>query len=252
MSQIKEWFKVISNNQIVGVATDQNFARFSKNSGRVHICQAIEGEYVIVNERYFHDDWMLPVDKTSYIDYENAEVVSISEKEYNILYSGDVKLEDISFGEKISEEKIEKKVPKDEQITIDYIRSRKLKELSMDCTEAIEQGISLVLSDGASHHFSLTAYDQLNLIGIEMSLSSGEDIFYHADGELVQYYSEEDARYILESSKRWKNYNLALYNSFKNWINSMTDLEQIEAITYNSAIPEEFCSSVLKELSDNL
>ena len=115
MAYIKEWFKVIKDGEFVGAVTEQSFARYSERSGRVHICKAIEGEYVVVNDRYFHDDWMLPVNPKSYMDYEKATVVSIDEKEYDILVAGEelpVKNEIV----KIPAKEISKKVKSDKKI----------------------------------------------------------------------------------------------------------------------------------------
>lgn len=250
MAYIKEWFKVIKDGEFIGAVTEQSFARYSERSGRVHICQAIDGEYVIVNDRYFHDDWMLPVNPKSYMDYEEATVVSIDEKEYDILVAGEeppVKNETVE----IPAEEISKKVSETEEITVEFVREKKLKELSATCEKAIEDGFSLVLSDGASHHFSMSIPDQLNLTNLQRALDSGEDPIYHADGELMQFYSQEDAQDILIGANKWRTYNQALYNSLKNWINNLTDIETINEITYDSSIPEEYCSVVLLSLSEN-
>lgn len=250
MAYIKEWFKVIKDGKFVGAVTEQSFARYSERSGRVHICKAIEGEYVVVNDRYFHDDWMLPVNPKSYMDYEEATVVSIGEKEYNILVAGEeppVKNEIV----KIPAEEISKKVSETDEVTVEFIREKKLKELSATCEKAIEDGFSLVLSDGASHHFSMSIPDQLNLANLQRALDLCEDPIYHADGELMQFYSQEDAQDILIGANKWRAYNQALYNSLKNWINNLTDIETINKITYDSSIPEEYCSVVLLSLSEN-
>ena len=250
MAYIKEWFKVIKDGEFIGAVTELSFARYSEQSGRVHICQAIEGEYAVVNDRYFHDSWMLPVNPKSYMDYEEAEVVSIGEKEYDILTAGEeapVKNETAE----IPAEEISKKVSETEEITAEFVRGRKLKELSAACKTAIEDGFSLVLSDGAPHHFSMSIQDQMNLIDLQRALDLNEDPVYHADGELMQFYSQEDAQDILIGANKWRTYNQALYNSLKNWINNLTDIEQIDEITYESSIPEEYCSVVLLSLTEN-
>ena len=67
----------------------------------------------------------------------------------------------------------------------------------------------------------------------------------------MQFYSQEDAQDILIGANKWRSYNQALYNSLKNWINNLTDIETINKITYDSSIPEEYCSVVLLSLSEN-
>lgn len=250
MAYIKEWFKVIKDGEIVGAITEQSFARYSEKSGRIHICKAIEGQYAILNDRYFHDDWMLPINPESYMDYEEATVISISEKEYDILSAGgEMPVENETV--KIPAEENVKKLSETEEVTVEFIRNKKLKELSSACEKDIENGFSLVLSDGASHHFSMTQNDQLNMMNLQLALYGGRDLIYHADGELTQFYSGADAMDILEGASRWSQYNRARYNSLKNWINNLTDIQLIDSITYDSDIPEEYCSTVLLTLSEN-
>ena len=251
MALITEYFKIIRDGELVGTATDLDFARYIPESRRVHICQALSGQYAMADNVFYHDDWMLPVDPESYLDYTDAKVISIPKTEYDILQraeEGIVKNETV----KIPGEEISKKLSETGAVTLDVVRSSKLHQLSAACAKAIENGFSLVLSDGASHHFSMTSNDQLNLLEMEMSLAAnGDSVPYHADGELTQYYGEADAKDILAASKRWKQYNLAYYNSLKNWISHLTDLETIDGITYESDIPEEYCSAVLIDLTSN-
>lgn len=252
MAFVNKWFKVIQNDKLIGTVTDQSFARYSEKSGRLHICRAIEGQYLLLNDKYYRDDWMLGENPNANVKYDKARIIAIRESEYDILQNPShepVKHEIV----KIPAEKISKKVSKTAEVTIDFVRARKLNELGISCTKSIEQGFSLVLSDGASHHFSMTAYDQLNLLQMEIAFNNGStDILYHADNELMQYYGEDDVRYILSAAKRWKEYNLALFNSFKNWINNLNDLAEIDRITYESEIPEKYCTDVLTTLTNNL
>lgn len=254
MAYIAEWFKVIQEGKLLGVATDQNFARYSPAGRRVHICKALVGQYLVLNDRFYRDDWMLPLDPNSPVEYENATVISIKEKEYDILSKMDVtepvRMEYLYLDE--GEENIPEKAPKETDIaTIDYVRKRKVDRLSAECRKSIESGFSLVLSDEAEHHFSLTTQDQINLIGLQQALADGNDMTYHADGELEQFYSEEDARLILSAARKWKNYNVALFNSLKNWVNHLTNFDEIEAVTYDSEIPDEYCTLVLEHMTDN-
>lgn len=253
MALIMEWFKIIKDEKFIGAVTDQSFARYSPKSGRIHICKAIDGQYVVVDGKYYRDEWMLPLDPNSYAEWEPAKVVSISEKEYNILV-------DVEPGEPIVVERllnaepedIPAKAPKEEEVvTVEYVRTRKLGQLSVKCNAMIENGFDLVLSDGVTHHFSLTVQDQLNLIDLQKALNEGNDLIYHADGELTQFYGEEDARAILAGATKWKQYNMTLYNSLKNWINSLEDISVIDAIDYDSEIPEKYCTIVLQMLTEN-
>ena len=253
MAYIAEWFKVIKDGKLLGVVTDQSFARYSDKSGRLHICKAMNGQYLVLNDHFYRDDWMLALSPNANVEFEDATIVSITEKEYDILNKIGV-TEPVEIDSLYNTEPEEKpaKAPKEtETVTVEFVRKRKLEELSAACRLTIEGGFSLVLSDGASHHFSMSQNDQLNLADLQRALDENDDLIYHADGELMQYYNHEDAIDILVGARKWKGYNLALYNSFKNWINSLEDISVIDAITYDSEIPDAYCTSVLQTLTEN-
>lgn len=252
MANIAEWFKVIKDSQLIGVVTDQSFARYSEKSGRIHICKAMDGQYIVVNDHFYRDDWMLPLNTDDHTEFEEASVVSIGEKEFDIISRSDSS-EPINVSQIIEKEpKIAEKTPEEtEVVTVEFVRKRKLKELSADCEKVISSGFDLVLSDGVSHHFSMSLQDQMNLIDLQRALDMNEDPIYHADGELMQFYSAEDAQDILIGANKWKMYHIALYNSLKNWINSINDIEEIDAVKFDSEIPERYCTAVLQNLAEN-
>lgn len=246
-----KFFKVIKDKTVVAVGTDLTFARYVESGNRVHICGALEGQYLVTDQGYFRDDWMNPVNPKANADYEMAEVKQVSEDEYNVL----VKLlnndEKIVIEDEIPEEP-KKDIPLEpvEQATVDFVRKNKLDEMSKACNEAIESGFDIVLSDGITHHFSMTVQDQLNLATMELLVKAGEkDIPYHADGELYQYFSLEDAQAIIQMANKWKTYNVAYYNSLKYWINNIQDAVVIDKLEYGASIPAEYCSTVLQVLS---
>ena len=80
-------------------------------------------------------------------------------------------------------------------------------------------------------------------------VASGEtNIPYHADGELCKFYSPEDIMKITEGATNFKTYQVSYFNSLKAYIESMSDIESISAITYGVQIPDEYMSDVLKSL----
>lgn len=113
----------------------------------------------------------------------------------------------------------------------------------------ISAGFDIKLSDNEIHHFALTTQDQLNLITLSSLVASGEtNIPYHADGELCKFYSPEDIMTITEGATNFKTYQVSYFNSLKAYIESMSDIESISAITYGVQIPDEYMSDVLKSL----
>ena len=248
MAIINKWYKVIVDGELIGVVTNQNFARYSETSHRMHVCDVQEGQYAIVNDMYYHDQWMFSPNPEMQVAYQDALVLPISEKEYSILVNPSAEpIESIEIASDIAVK--ESRVVPGAEETIEYVRKLKLEELSKECEKEIENGFSLVLADGASHHFSMSLRDQLNLQDLQKAVLNGDDLIYHADGELMQFYSTEDANAILLSARNWKQYNMALYNSMKSWINELEDIYAIKRITYDSAIPEQYCTAVLQSLA---
>ena len=253
MANIHEWFKVIQDGELIGTVTNLSFAKYIPETGRLLICDAIDGQYLVLNDRFYRDSWMLPVNKDADVEFETATILSIPEKEYVLLSTPEEEHEPIVVDNTPEKEDISAKAPTEaDTATIEYVRKKKLEELSATCEEVIKDGFSLVLADGASHHFSMSIEDQINLINLELALDRHEDTIYHADGELSQYYSEEDARSIVNGAHKWSMYNRALFNSFKNWINNIEDIYEIGSITFDSEIPDEYCTDALQTLIQNI
>lgn len=125
----------------------------------------------------------------------------------------------------------------------------KIKEMSGICESTITNGFDIVLSDGKSHHFSLSVQDQLNLITLSTMLASGEEyIPYHADGELCKAYSLEDASAIITTATNFKTYHITYFNSLKAYINSLKSIKTVSAVTYGMEIPDKYKSEVLTAL----
>ena len=246
-----KFFKVVKDNTVIAVGTDLTFAHYVESGNRVHICGAYEGEYIVTDRGYFHDNWMNPVNHKAIIEYEMAEVKQISEEEYDTLVKMLDQNEEVI--NEIQEEPKEETIALEpiEQVTVDFVRKNKLAEMSKACNDAIENGFDIALSDGIVHHFSMTIQDQLNLTTMDLMVQAGEtDIPYHADGELYQYFNAGDAKAIVQMANKWKTYNVAYHNSLKNWINNIQDAVMIGELEYGTSIPAEYCSIVLQVLSD--
>lgn len=134
-------------------------------------------------------------------------------------------------------------------IRVEYVKAMKLAEMSNTCNTVITKGFDAVLSDGETHHFSLTTQDQLNLITLSTMLASGETaIPYHADNELCKFYSADDISTIITSATTFKTYHVSYFNALKAYIESINTIEEISAITYGIEIPADYQSDVLKYL----
>ena len=244
-----KYYKVINNSKFIGVGTSNDFCRLQKKHGILLACDESQAQYIQISDNLYHAQWMLP-DKSNNIE-SYAEVIEISESEYNNLHSVIESGEEIQIEEAYPQEKEEETPIIDEntEITVEFVKTRKINEMSMVCSNMITNGFDVVLSDGKSHHFSLTTQDQLNLMSLNAMIASGEsNIPYHADGELCKFYSPEDIISISTEATNYKTYHVSYFNSLKAYIESMNNIEDISAITYGTLIPEEYVSDVLKVL----
>ena len=230
------YYKLISGTNIVGIATSLDFRRFQKKHRIILICDEQSAEYVQYKDILYHDKWMLPI-TTDLYKYESAEVIQIDEQEYNTLKTALETEDEIVIEPETPVEEEPEYVDPNDVITVDYVKSVKIAEMSNTC------------NDGNSYHFSLTTQDQLNLITLSSMVASGEtQIPYHADGELCRFYSAEDINIIITTATHFKTYQVSYFNALKAYIESMTDIETIGAVVYGMEIPAEHQSDVLKVL----
>ena len=241
------YYKLIKDSHFIGVVTQQDFRVFQRKHNILLACAADKAQYIQCANVFFRADWMSPV-ITDKIPYETVEMLEINKKEYDIL------LKAMDSGEEIiiepeQPEPIEQPIDENENITVEYVKSRKIAEMSAACNSVITNGFDVELSDNNSHHFSLTTQDQLNLITLSTMVSSGETaIPYHADGELCKFYSAADITAIISAATAFKTYQVSYFNALKAYIESLTDIEAVGAITYGVEIPIEYQSDVLKFL----
>ena len=242
------YYKLISGTNIVGIVTSLDFRRFQKKHRIILICDEQSAQYVQYKDILYHDNWMLPITSDLY-EYESAEVIQVDEQEYNTLKDAlETEDEIVIIPETPVEEEPEYVDPND-VITVDYVKSVKIAEMSNTCNKVITNGFDVVLSDGNSYHFSLTTQDQLNLITLSSMVANGEtQIPYHADGELCRFYSAEDINIIITTATQFKTYQISYFNALKAYIESLDDMNEIGAITYGVDIPAEYQSDVLKAL----
>lgn len=150
---------------------------------------------------------------------------------------------------KMQKKQEEEYIDPNTQLTLEYVKEQKIATLNATCNQVITNGFDAILSDGQPYHFSLTTQDQLNLITLSSLVASGQtEIPYHADGELCRYYSVQDINTILDTATAFKTYHVTYFNSLKAYVGSLTTIEEISAIEYGCAIPEEYQSDILKNL----
>lgn len=245
------YYKLINNNEFVGIGTSLDMRRFQKKHGIFLVCDESEAQYMQCNGAIYRATWMLPADSNAK-EVPVIQITEISQEEYEALYNA------IRSNKQIE---IEQEEPEQEttnendgtDITIDYVKEAKVKEMKTECNKMITNGFDVELSDNQSHHFSLTVQDQLNLITSSQMVADGaETIPYYADGELCKYYTSEDMEKIIAKANAFKTYHVAYFNSLKTYIGSLRSMTKVAAITYESSIPSKYQSEVYIALKSEL
>lgn len=141
-------------------------------------------------------------------------------------------------------------LPEEDCVTISFVKASKINTMSKICSQTIMNGFDIVLSDKKTYHFSLKVVDQMNIRDLKSRADNGEDtLYYHADGQLCSCFTAEDVQLIYTKMKNVIDYNTIYYNSLRNYIMSITDINLISAINYGDSIPEQYQSDVFKALS---
>ena len=115
----------------------------------------------------------------------------------------------------------------------------KLAELSGACNAAITAGCDVTLSTGTGH-ITLTAEDQINLSTALAAVEQGAEGYpYHLDGQLCAIFPAADIRVCAQTATAHKLEHTTYYNHLAAWVRRMEAAEDLEAITYGAALPED-------------
>ena len=244
-----KYYKIIKDNNFIGIASSTNIVRYQQRNHCFVSATEADGEFIECNGQLYHSGWLRPVPNNFPYPFEQVIIVEITEEEYNIYYSA------IEHNEEIIEQEEEEEIETTptifidpiEEVSVEFMKSSKIAEMSNTCRATIEGGFDLELR-GEIHHFSLDTQDQLNLISLSVMAQTQELIPYHADGESCIFYTAEEIQQIVTTATTFKIYHTTYYNALKGYINSLETIEEIGAIVYGTPIPEEYKTDVLKAL----
>ena len=240
-----KYYKIIVGSTFIGVVYSGQFVT-ANGKGRLVVSDEIHGQFVNYKNLLYRDYWMVPV--TTNHPFTLAEITEITSLEYESLKEAIDNNEEIDINDDDDEEEPIPEVIDDEpNITLEYVREAKLKEMSTACKHTIEDGFDLIIR-GETHHFSLTTQDQLNLMNLSTLAQSQELIPYHADNEEFEFYTAEEINQLIAAATQFKNYHTVYYNSLKKYINALDMIEDIAAVTYGMTIPDEYKTDVLRVL----
>lgn len=248
------YYKILKDREFIGIGTSYDLRVYQPKHDILLVADEDVAQYIQIKDQLYRDDWFKLLNTNS-IEYEIANISVISEDEYKQLLEAIDKGEEISIpieADNIIEANDNVIVDEEEIITLEYLKTQKIKEMSHICNQTITNGFDITLSDGKEHHFSLTTQDQLNLITLSAMVSAGETtIPYHADGELCKHFSINDIENVIHTATIFKTYHTTYYNSLKEFIESIQDRNEVSNIYYGVTIPNEYQSEILKELLSN-
>lgn len=248
------YYKILKDREFIGIGTSYDLRVYQPKHDILLVADEDVAQYIQIKDQLYRDDWFKLLNTNS-IEYEIANISVISEDEYKQLLEAIDKGEEISIpieADNIIEANDNVIVNEEEIITLEYLKTQKIKEMNHICNQTITNGFDITLSDGKEHHFSLTTQDQLNLITLSAMVSAGETtIPYHADGELCKHFSINDIENVIHTATIFKTYHTTYYNSLKKFIESIQDRNEVSNIYYGVTIPNEYQSEILKELLSN-
>ena len=124
--------------------------------------------------------------------------------------------------------------------SLELVQAEKLAQLSAACNAAIVAGCSVELPDGSAGHISLTAEDQINLTNAHAAVAAGAQAYpYHLDGGLCALYPAGAIQAIAQAATAHKLYHTTYYNHLAAWVRRCKSVEEVSAITYGAALPED-------------
>lgn len=130
-------------------------------------------------------------------------------------------------------------------VTLESAKAAKLSELSAACNGAITAGCDVTLTDGSTGHIALTAEDQINLSTATQAVGQGAAGYpYHLDGQLCTMYQAADIVAMAQAATAHKLYHTTYYNHLAAWVRRCESVEEVQAVTYGAALPEDLAANM--------
>lgn len=135
--------------------------------------------------------------------------------------------------------------------TLEEIQEAKVNETNAAQQAVIAEGVDVVLSDGSIEHFTLTERDQTSLVGLQGQVAAGEqNIPWHTsdEEEHCKFYSNADMAKITATAMEYVTWHVTYFRDLRIYIRALTEIEEVEKVTYGMTIPEEYQSEPLKKM----
>lgn len=116
-------------------------------------------------------------------------------------------------------------------------KSKKVKELSVACSNAIDAGTTVTMPDGSNKPFTYATVDQNNVSEMFNAVLLGATEYpYHANDGACVMFSAADIVTIYAALSIFKTGQTTYHNQLKQYVNSLTTVEDIEAVVYGEPL----------------
>ena len=137
-----------------------------------------------------------------------------------------------------------------EEISLTNAKTQKINELSEACEQTIINGVQI-----GDKHYSMALTDQLNLESLKTTImASATTVPYHSDGENCSLHNSADFLRIYNVCAAHKISQTTYFNQLKQYIESLNDVNDINAITYGQELTGEYLDNynvIMAYLSNN-
>lgn len=137
-------------------------------------------------------------------------------------------------------ERSEEEINKDK---MPIIKESKITELRIMNDQAIDNGTTVTLSTG-EENFTYTLADQSNISEMFMAVIMGATEYsYHQNGESCRMFNAGDIMTLYGTLSMYKTGLLTYFNQLKNYVGTLTSVEDIQAVTYGQELTGEYLAS---------
>lgn len=136
-----------------------------------------------------------------------------------------------------------------EESSVDIIRAVKIKEISNTCNAIIVAGVDIQIGDRVDH-FNLSLEDQSNINNLFRVVElGGTEYPYQADDGTCTIYSAAEISKIYLTAQTLITTQLTYHNALKKYLQSLSKVEEISAITYGMDLPEPYATELAQKLA---
>lgn len=124
---------------------------------------------------------------------------------------------------------------------LEAAKASKVLECSTTCANLIESGVDVDI-DGNIEHFSYNKEeDQINLFELfTLSSQTNVPMNYHPDGGSCKTYTTDQIIAIYATASTNKNHHTTYFNQIRNYILSLTTVEEVEAVQYGQDLTGKY------------